>query len=406
MSELTIPEFKCRKDYKEETKSFLSKIKCVGEVERRNAIINLLVKFYDDLRDNVSNAEQPGSETGTINDDAIEGILAIADTCIKEDTNLEKDLIAILQDKENNIKARVNAFYSLCTKYRRLKDFIHFRELVHGADGEVREDVIYNIMYAYFLIQETADDFDPNKALNYWNKMIPSIYKRLPAFTQIYTETVVLQCENTDKKDTPLLDEAENLINDAIKMRKYPKFYSTLGRIFCCMGKFDDGIVEVRRAIEFEESDRKDYMSRISEYQYIISCIQRKKDEAKMKAQAEVIQAQMKDQAEKIQRELEKSKTDYASILGFISGIMALIIGTIDVSRHQMSLKDSLPLLMGIAGMIIVSFGSMNLMLVRRDEKRDNKYSDWTLIMIGGSVFVLSVIGRLLYNYLKTGKLI
>lgn len=172
------------------------------------------------------------------------------------------------------------------------------------------------------------------------------------------------------------------------------------------MGKFDDGIVEVRRAIEFEESDRKDYMSRISEYQYIISCIQRKKDEAKMKAQAEAIQAQMKDQAEKIQRELEKSKTDYASILGFISGIMALIIGTIDVSRHQMSLKDSLPLLMGIAGMIIVSFGSMNLMLVRRDEKRDNKYSDWTLIMIGGSVFVLSVIGRLLYNYLKTGKLI
>jgi len=403
-------EYKNREAYTEDTKTFLNQIKEIDENKRKDEVIKLLVKLYDDLMKSIEIGEK---SSGAINDDAIEGILAIADICIEEqyekkkhrhnkqekDFKLEKDLYSILDDNNyKNLdkdeivykdKARVNAFYSLCTKHRRLKEYVEFKELVHGSYGNVNENVIFKIMKAYYFIQETANDFDPKEALRRWKDEIAPIYKRLPAFTQIYTESVALLYETSDEQESSLLKESEDLIKKAIKMRDYAKFYSTLGRIYCCKGEYDKGITEVRRAIEAEDSYREDYMSRINEYETLISRFQRKKDEKELKG---------------IRAEMDKSKKDYVSILGFFSAVMALIIGFINVDIGQRPIIDSLQLLMGIAGMIIMSFGSLNLMLVRKDEKRTNKYPDWMLIVIGGFVFVLSFLARVVYKYLETNN--
>lgn len=401
-------DFKTREAYKQKTKDFLRIIKEESDDDKRKmAIRGLLVRLYDDLMKNIENAQ---TSEGAINDDAIEGILAIADTCIEEqndkrkhqdvDVKLEKDLYDILQDdgmkslsKEESVRARVNALYCLCTKHRRIKEYRKFNELVRARHDEVGRDEIFKIMKAYYLIQETADDFDPKEALKYWKKNISKKYKRLPAFTQIYTETVVLQCETTNEQDSDLLKESESLIEEAIKMREYPKFYSTRGRIYCCMGEYDMGIKEVRRAIEAEDSDREDYTSRINEYQVLISRFQRKRDEK-----------ELIEQAKGIQSELEKSKTNYINILGFFCAVMALIIGSIDVVKERMSMIDSLQLLMGFAGVIIISFGSLNLMLARKDEKQAKRYSDWTLPVMGVCLLALSFLAKLLYKYLETNN--
>ena len=402
-STIKVPEFRSREDYKNCTKDFLSEIKNVDDDDRRNAVSALMVKLYDDLMINIDIAQKSEGETDAINDDAIEGILAVANTCIEEQNEkkkhhdivikLEKELYDILHDEKESIKARVNAFYCLCTKHRRIKDFRKFKELIQISFNNVCDDEIFKIMQAYYLIQETADDFDPEKALKYWNKSISKIYKRLPAFTQIYTETVVLECETTKNQEKELLDEAEHLINNAIKMREYPKFYSTLGRIYCCRDEYDKGIAEVRRAIEAEDSDREDYTSRIIEYQSLISRFQRKKDEK-----------ELKEQANGIRTELDKRRTDYIGILGFFSSVMALIIISIDIAKEKMPMIESLQLLMGFAGVIIFSFGSLNLMLAGREEKRTNKYSDWTMPVLGVCLFVLAFLIRLLYKYLENNN--
>lgn len=405
---IEMPQYNSRGDYKNLTQEYLSKIKDLSDDDRINKVRVLLVKLYDNLKESIDTAEKSGSETGAINDDAIEGILSIADTCIEEQNekkkgqnngrNLEKDLANILNDQEyGNLsdeekackyKARVNALYSLCTKHRRMKDFREFKKLIE-RDDDVCKDEIFKIMKAYYYIQETARDFNPEKALKFWNKSISRIYKRLPAFTQIYTETVVLQCETTQKEEEALLNESEKLIRDAIEKREYPKFYSTLGRIYCCKKEYDNGIAEVRMAIEAEDSDRKDYMSRISEYQALISRFQRKKDEG-----------ELREAADKIKAELDRSKKDYIGILGFFSSVMALIITSIDLAKADMSMIESLQLLMSLGGVIVFSFGSLNLLLVRGDEKRTYKYSDWTLPVLGVFLFVLSFLIRILYKQL------
>lgn len=75
------------------------------------------------------------------------------------------------------------------------------------------------------------------------------------------------------------------------------------------------------------------------------------------------------------------------------------LIGGINLVNVQSTIDNSLQLLMGLAGLIIISFGSLNLMLVRRDEKSINKYSDWTLVIIGACIFVLLFVVRILCKY-------
>lgn len=422
ITEIQNHQYKNRDAYKQDTKDFLHRIreKCKGnDYDRINSVCELLVKLYDDLMESINNA--PESEEA-INDDAIEGILAIADTCIEEqneqrrnpnlDVKLEKDLCDILNGHENEelndkdiAKARVNAFYCLCTKHRRLKDYKKFKKLVDDCKDIIGQDEIFKIMEAYYYIQETANDFNPMKALKLWKDNISATCKRLPAFTQIYTETVVLQCEmaNEDisEEEKELLEESKKLIGKAIIKRPYAKFYSTRGRIYCCDKNYDEGINEVRKAIEIEDSKREDYFTRINEYQSLISRFQSIKDKKALKEEAKQIWEEMKKNTENFQQLMDKSKIDYISILGFFSAVMALIIGSTDIIKGQITMIDSLLLLMGFAGMIVISFGCLNMLLVRKEETRTNKYPEWLLLVIGGGMIVASLLMKVLYYYLK-----
>jgi hypothetical protein len=109
----------------------------------------------------------------------------------------------------------------------------------------------------------------------------------------------------------------------------------------------------------------------------------------------------MKKNTENFQQLMDKSKIDYISILGFFSAVMALIIGSTDIIKGQITMIDSLLLLMGFAGMIVISFGCLNMLLVRKEETRTNKYPEWLLLVIGGGMIVASLLMKVLYYYLK-----
>lgn len=395
-------DFNSREDYKHVTKEYLRQYKTQDDDTRREKLRVLLVRLYNDLKVCIDKGQQ---SDGAINDNSIEGILAIADTCIEEQNEhkknptaphyLEEDLNTILKDAahKEQMEARVNAFYSLCTKYRRAKEFDTFRLLVNSDYDEVNSDPIFTIMRAYYYIQVSAIDFDREKALGYWNNSIPKHYKRLPAFTQIYTETVVLTYELGKQKDNSKLLEAKRLLDDAIKMRKYAKFYSTRGRILCCEGQYEEAIKEVRLAIDNEDNNREDYMTRINEYEALISRFL-----LKLEGQ------DLRQQTNEIKDEMSKNKMEHIKVLGFFSAIIALIISTVNVSNKEM--VDALPMLIGLSGMIIISFGSLNMMLARKNEGRTGKYADWALLVIGIVIFALAFVARILFKWLQTKGLV
>ncbi len=394
--------FNSREDYKKVTKDYLRHYKKQDDETRRETLRALLVRLYGDLKTQIDDGKDAD---GAINDDAIEGILAIADTCIEEQNeyrknpaaikHLEEDLIAIMKDSDHKeqMEARVNAFYSLCTKCRRAKEYNSFRQLVNANYDEVNNDPIFTIMTAYYYIQVSATDFNREKALDYWENSIPKHYKRLPAFTQIYTETVVLTYELTKQEDNSRLQEAKELLNNAIKMREYAKFYSTRGRILCCEGQYEAAIKEVRRAIEKEDNNREDYMTRINEYEALISRFL-----LKLEAQ------DLRQKTNEIKAEMSNNKMEHIKVLGFFSAIMALIISTVNVSNSEM--VEALPILIGLSGMIIISFGSLNIMLARKSEEHQGKYADWLLLAIGFSVFVLAFVARMVFKALETNGIV
>lgn len=256
-----------------------------------------------------------------VNDTAVESVLALADK------DLVDDLTNILNDNHLSKGIRVIAFYTLCTRYRRMKEFTKFNNLLSDNYRIFKDEEIYKIQKAYFLITYSNNKSQLLEAFNSW-EYIDENYKRMPAFIQIYTDTVALCFENnlfdiTKQKDHEILLNAINLINIAIKNRDYAKFYATLGRLQNCNREYEKAIVNIYKAIDKETPERSDYAIRISEYQLIITKI-----EISNYAENKLQELQTyKEEIKEIKDEFAKSKYDNLSFLGFFSAVISLIIG-------------------------------------------------------------------------------
>lgn len=49
-----------------------------------------------------------------------------------------------------------------------------------------------------------------------------------------------------------------------------PKYYCTLGRLFASLGDYNQGMKNVKKALDFERGDNKDSLIRIGQYNYYL----------------------------------------------------------------------------------------------------------------------------------------
>ncbi|MDF2587924.1 MAG: rane protein of unknown function [Anaerocolumna sp.] len=343
--------------------------------ERYSKDKELLAKDLNEIYKELTKLEKIGE---AINDTAVESVLALADI------NLVDDLTSILNNEKQSKEIRIIAFYTLCTRYRRIKEFTKFNNLLSDHYKDFKDEQIYKVQKAYSLITYTNNKSQLLEAYNSW-EYIDENYKKMPAFIQIFTDTVALCFENklfdiNKPKDQEILLNAINLINIAIKNRDYAKFYATLGRLQNCNKEYDKAIVNVYKAIDKETPERSDYAIRISEYQLIITKIEIS-DYTENKLQE---LEKHKEEIREMKDEFTKSKYDNLSFLGFFSAVISLIIGSIQTLSSTL-LVERYQILMALAGVIIVSFGSLNLLMLK---KGSMKYSIITAL----SMFVLGIL--------------
>ncbi len=317
-----------------------------------------------------------------VNDNAVKHVLTLADQ------DLVKDLTEILKDYKWSKEIRVIAFYTLCTRYRRMKQFTEFKQLLSDNYRDFKEEEIYKIQEAYYLITYINNKNQLRDAFHCW-EFIDENYKKMPAFIQIYTDTVALCFENnlfdiTNQKDKDILSEAIKLIHIAIKNRDYAKFYATLGRLQNCNKEYDNAIANIYKAIDKEDRQRVDYIMRITEYQLIITKI-----EVSIYSENKLEElVKYKEEIKEMREEYTRSKYDNLSFLGFFSAVISLIIGTIQTLTSA-SLVEKYQILMALTGVIIFSFGSLNLIMIK---KGTMKYSIITaLLMFAFGLFVIAI---------------
>lgn len=319
-----------------------------------------------------------------VNDLIIENVLALADK------DFVTELTNILNNNDLCKEIRIIAFYTLCTRYRRIKEFTKFNNLLSDYYVSFKDEEIYKIQKAYSLITYFNNKSQLLEAFHSW-EYIDANYKRMPAFIQIYTDTVALCFENnlfdiTKQKDLEILLSAINLINIAIKNRDYAKFYATLGRLQNCNREYDKAVVNIYKAIDKEDPKRIDYSIRISEYQLIITKIEisnytenKLQELAKYKAEIK----EMKD-------EFTKSKYDNLSFLGFFSAVISLIIGSIQTLAAT-QLVERYQILIALAGVIIVTFGSLNLIMLKKGALKYSLLTALCMFVFGMLLVALSI---------------
>ncbi|MEY8461855.1 hypothetical protein [Streptococcus merionis] len=339
--------------------------------EEENLLIELLKNIMQKIRcfDNKKELGFPDYE--------IECVLELSDI-----PELENDLLKILEGKQVK-DARLSAFYILCTRYRRIKDFSKFRALIELYRAEFQSDPIFKILEAYYLIQPLGKNY--KMALNSWkelNETAPNYLKK-PAFTQIYAETICLCKEEGIIIPDKVIYDAIEMMETANKIRKYPKFFATLGRLKenLEIPDLDGAIEDYEIAIDLEINTRTDYAIRISEYQASINKL--KIDKSLKRTRIEIDQ-----KIAELRKEASKSKYNILSFLGFFSAILALIISTTQTMTSEIIFSEKLQLLLVMSGIIIITFGSLNLIFDLPNSTR----KAITMFLIGSLIVILALL--------------
>jgi tetratricopeptide (TPR) repeat protein len=349
---------------------------------RYNGNKELLVRDLEKIHTELVEFRKVGE---AVNDTAVNRVLALADV------DLVDDLTNILNDHDLSKEVRIIAFYSLCTRYRRMKEFTKFNHLLSDHYRIFKDEEIYKIQKAYSLITYFNNKSQLLEAFNSW-EYIDENYKKMPAFIQIYTDTVALCFENnlfdiTKQKDHEILVDAINLISIAIKNRDYAKFYATLGRLQNCNREYDKAIMNIYKAIDKETPERSDYAIRISEYQLIITKIEISNFTENKLQELE----KYKEGIREMKDEFSKSKYDNLSFLGFFSAVISLVIASIQ-TLSSTSLVEKYQILMALAGVIIISFGSLNLIMLKKGALKYSFITALSMFVFGMLLIVISIL--------------
>ena len=126
---------------------------------------------------------------------------------------------------------------------------------------------------------ESESDFEWDHALSLAHsdcKCHPDNAGHVHLFPNLYA----MVCEKACPDDISRLKEvwgklAQEAVDRAITLDSgYAKYHCTKARIMAIDGDFEDAEREINRAIALEDSQRKDYMIRLADYQYYKIMIQ------------------------------------------------------------------------------------------------------------------------------------
>lgn len=260
------------------------------------------------------------------------------------------------------------AFYALCIRYRRDKDFTKFKNLLDKYKVQFKSDNIYMMQRIVYTKSVKSSTTDIILALNLW-KNIRDNYKKAPAYIQAYADLVATAFEDgvitKDKTEfSNLLKDIISQLEESLVEREHPKIYATLGRLYAFTNEYDKAISSINKAIDIEDSTLRDYSIRIGDYQSIIAKINIKKyyDHEMEKL------LELKNEVQMIKSEVEKSKIENISFLGFFTALLSLIIGSIQIAQNTTAQQIIVIILVLCSGLVNV-FGAFNLMLFS-DKKR------------------------------------
>lgn len=312
---------------------------------------------------------------------------------ILETDSIENQLSQILENEKENLKIRYNAFFGLCTYYRRRKDTSKYGELLERYKYSFSENPTYNYLKSMFLMQHGRDE-DIEEAIILAGKAIRDIPNNV-GISHCYSEIIAEAFEEgvlDIERNRTELDHATSILKNVLKETSdYAKFYCTYGRLLAADGKYKDAKKEILTAIDKEDSSRNDYALRIGDYEKYLIQITAKSysDKAmlefdgyikKMDGWSRDVKESMIKSEENMHSSIQGSLNRNLEFLGFFAALVSFTIASVQILTKT-SFKEAFELILELGGVLIIVMGSFGIIL------NGNKYIKRSIV-----VFIMGII--------------
>ena len=189
--------------------------------------------------------------------------------------NNNKETIDVLYNiiDDNNYDDNISyaAFYCIHIILRRHKDYEHLKKL-HENYSTFKSHITYNHLWFLYLTEsDSLYDYD---------EVLKSLYndyvniKDNAGFSHLFANAYVAICDKCDDIERqPYIEQWYDLalqaVDESISLDSaYAKYYCTKGRIVALKHNYVEATKLIHHAIALEDSSRKDYSLRISDYRY------------------------------------------------------------------------------------------------------------------------------------------
>lgn len=301
---------------------------------------------------------------------------------------LRYKLYQILNNEEYQLETiRFHAFYCLTIFIRRYKNSSELENLIFQHGENFAHKPLYNIILSTFYKSKGSLD-DLYEAIHYATLAKNSLLNH-KGVLQHYADIVASSFEMSNQVDEELLNDALNSIQKAIQLdSNYAKYYCTKGRLLVFKKEFKKAMFEIKKAIDKENPDKKDYAIRIGDYQFYLLKIQA----LEMKNEINGLLKDTETKVETTERSLLESvkevRTKNLEFLAFFASILSFTIGSLSLADKK-SFLDAALLILVLTGSLLIVYSAFRLLL--RDAKQ---YIFQTLVL--SSIGILLIVSSIM----------
>lgn len=292
--------------------------------------------------------------------------------CSNED--IKREYYSVLDNTNNSIKVRFAAYYAIFIFYRRYDHHSLLYTLVEEYSNNFSDyklnDVVWS-QYYKFRYMDTNDEFSIVNAIKYAKKAVDNLGDNAGVL-QNYAELVATGLETGREDCNEYLTNAINCIDKAmLSIHNYPKHYCTKGRLLSWTGEYTAAKRHIRKAIDLEDSDSKDSLIRISQYNDYYIDIKTRESLKEFAEHMEAAQAMISDLNEQTKQnsisifeKMDTIQARYLELLAFFSAIIALILTSLNIVSNYDDFNMVVGLIMVMGGVLVIAFVVLRCLIV------------------------------------------
>lgn len=263
-------------------------------------------------------------------------------------------------NSEQNPSILFSIFVVLSTYARRMKNISHFKEIVDRFGERFIEYPLYpHILSLLYKEIGTAEAIE--QAVTFAKEASQKLPNQVGVLHN-YAEAIIHARENGMMITEEELQDAGQIINRVIHLTpRYAKFYCTRGRILAAMGRFSEAKEAIRRAIDMEESEKKDYAIRINDYLFHLNKVQTNEFSQVFSDKIAITEKSFDVAKLEIDQSISKLKSENLQMLGFFTAIISFTIGSLNILGNRDFLESALLILI-LSGSLVLAFVGFGLL--------------------------------------------